>query len=218
MANETEESKEIDRKDELNLLAVTWKTTIEVQQHFNEISMKIKTAFVTVVLALFAAQGFLFDKKSSIELFGATVPLTIVLPIFGMIGAYLFYFVDRFWYHRLLVGSVNHALQIEKHYPEFPMLRLTSAIGDASPIEAKGCLTRILGKIFVSDYRLARDGKLHSDAKMELFYKPIIALFGLMFVLALGVAFLPHHQSNTPPPAATTTSQPTTSPSATSIP
>jgi hypothetical protein len=39
-------STEPERKPELELLVEAWKTTIEVQQHFNEISMKIRAAFV----------------------------------------------------------------------------------------------------------------------------------------------------------------------------
>jgi hypothetical protein len=47
------------------------------------------------------------------------------VPLFGIFGAYLFYFIDRYWYHRLLVGSVKHAIEIEKKYKnEMPELSL----------------------------------------------------------------------------------------------
>ena len=41
-----------------------WKVAIEVQQHFNDIGMRIRGMFVTILLALFASIGFLLDKKN----------------------------------------------------------------------------------------------------------------------------------------------------------
>ena len=36
-----------------------WKEVVDVQQHFNDVSMRIRGMFVTILLALFAAMGFL---------------------------------------------------------------------------------------------------------------------------------------------------------------
>lgn len=187
-------STEPERKPELELLVEAWKTTIEVQQHFNEISMKIRAAFVTVVLALFAAEGFLFDKKFVIDALGLRISLTTVLPLIGIAGTYLFYFVDRYWYHQLLLGSVEHARKLEELYPQFPALGLTSAISRTSPVRPRSRLMRVAAYVFVRDerYRSKDDGRLHSDAKMEMFYKPVIAIFWVMFFVAIvagGISF-----------------------------
>lgn len=40
-----------------------WKTVVEVQQHFNDIGMKIRGLFITIVVAIAAAQGFLLEKR-----------------------------------------------------------------------------------------------------------------------------------------------------------
>ena len=86
-----------------------WKTVVGVQKHFNDISMRIHSMFITILLALFASIGFLIDKKLGLEIFHLNVQYSTLVPIFGILGTFLFYFIDRYWYHRLLVGSVKHA-------------------------------------------------------------------------------------------------------------
>ena len=116
-----------------------WKSIVEVQKHFNEIEMRIRAMFVTIILALFAAIGFLMDKKIFLDLYFAKVAFATVVPLFGIFGTWLFYFIDRYWYHRLLVGFVNHAVFIEEKYKEsIPELSLSEAIGKASPYKPRG--------------------------------------------------------------------------------
>ncbi len=91
-----------------------WKTIVGVQQHFNDIEMRIRAMFVTIILALFASVGFLMDKKLSFVVWVFNVQFATLVPLIGVLGACLFYFMDRYWYHRLLLGAVNHAIGIEK--------------------------------------------------------------------------------------------------------
>jgi sterol desaturase/sphingolipid hydroxylase (fatty acid hydroxylase superfamily) len=99
-----------------------WKTVVGVQQHFNDISMRIRGMFVTILLALFASIGFLLDKKLNLRIYTFNFQFATLMPVFGILGTYLFYFIDRYWYHRLLVGSVKHAINIEKKYRNEPCL------------------------------------------------------------------------------------------------
>ena len=94
----------MDNNDRQKLTVEIWKTIVGVQQHFNDISMRIRSMFVTILLALFAAIGFLVDKRITLEVFGLKVQYATLLPLFGIVGTVLFYFIDRYWYHRLLVG------------------------------------------------------------------------------------------------------------------
>jgi hypothetical protein len=105
--------------------------------------------------------------------------------LFGVFGAWLFYLIDRYWYHRLLVGTVNHAIIIENKYKDtIPELSLSEAIGKASPYEPRFA-TKALAKLLVSDERFVTSGRLHSDGKMELFYKSIMLV---MFITTLILA------------------------------
>jgi hypothetical protein len=163
-----------------------WKTVVGVQQHFNDISMRIRSMFVTILIALFASIGFLLDKKLSLEFWILNIRFATLVPLFGILGAFLFYFIDRYWYHRLLVGSVKHALEIERRYKgEMPELSLSDAIGRESPYEPRG-IVRLVARLLVSHPNFREGGKLHSDGKIELFYKSVIlVLFLTTLLLAL---------------------------------
>jgi hypothetical protein len=166
-----------------------WKTIVGVQQHFNDIEMRIRAMFVTIIMALFASLGFLIDKKVSFPAGPFDVQFYVVLPIAGAFGAYLFYFMDRYWYHRLLTGSVKHAIEIEKKYrDEIPELSLSDAIGKESPYILKWKLTKFLARLVVTEPRFRTAGSLHSDGKIELFYKPIIwiLLVAALLIAAMG--------------------------------
>jgi hypothetical protein len=161
-----------------------WKTIVGVQQHFNDIEMRIRAMFITIIFALFASIGFLLDKKVSVSIFSFDVQFSVVLLLIGAFGTYLFYFMDRYWYHRLLMGSVKHGADIEKKYrEEMPELSLSNAISKESPYALKWRLTRFLARLVVTEPRYAEAGKLHSDGKIEVFYKVIIWLFVIAAVI-----------------------------------
>jgi hypothetical protein len=157
-----------------NQIIEVWKTIVSVQQHFNDIGMRIRSMFVALLLALFASIGFLLDKRLTIAIGIVNVQFATLIPLFGVFGAMLFYFIDRYWYHRLLVGSVNHAIEIEKEYEqELPELSLSDHIGKESPYTPTG-IVWAAAKLLVTDDRFRKDGRLHSDGKIELFYKSIM--------------------------------------------
>jgi hypothetical protein len=185
-----------------------WKAVVQVQQHFNDISMRIRSMFVTILLALFASVGFLYDKNLQIEIWGFDIKFAILVPLFGVFGAYLFYFIDRYWYHRLLVGSVKRAIDIEKRYEsEMPELSLSKTIGAESPYEPRG-FTRWLAWLLVRD-RFRRTRYLHSDGKIELFYKSVMLV---LLLVTLTLAFFGGGaiEKKTPPGPATPTTMGTT--------
>src|ERR1700761_1590127 len=63
-----------------------WKAIVEVQQHFNDIEMRIRSMFVTIVLALFASMGFLLDKKLSFPVGTFDIQFAMILPVIGALG------------------------------------------------------------------------------------------------------------------------------------
>jgi HAD-hyrolase-like len=161
-----------------------WKEIVDVQQHFNDISMRIRGMFVTILLAFFAAMGFLLDKTFTLDAWSLHVRYVTLVPLFGIVGTLLFYFLDRFWYHRLLLASVEHAGTIETKYEnEMPELSLGKLISAKSPY-TPGCLIRFLARlVMVRDDRFRKTGRLHSEAKIELFYKSVIAVLLATMVL-----------------------------------
>lgn len=162
-----------------------WKVIVEVQRHFNDIEMRIRGMFVTILLALFASIGFLLDKNLTLNFWLLKIQFATLIPIFGLVGTSLFYFIDRYWYHRLLVGSVSHAMNIEKKYfAQLPELSLSDAIGKESPLLVKRwSIIWMASKMLVCHEKFKTTGQLHSDGKIELFYKSVMAVLVLTFFM-----------------------------------
>ena len=175
----------MDSDERKNIIEI-WKAVVEVQQHFNEIEMKVRGLFVTMVVAIAAAQGFLIEKKLSVPFGSFTIMYATFMPLLGILATYLFYFMDRYWYHRLLMGSILHGGSIEKKYEsEIPELGLGSKISEQSPVVLKNWLARKVADLVVSDERYRKNKRLHSDAKIEFFYKSIVLLFFVWFLVTL---------------------------------
>ena len=172
--------------DERHSIIEIWKTVVGVQQHFNDIGMKIRGLFITIVVAIAAAQGFLLEKQLFISVGPVTILFATFIPLLGVVATYLFYFIDRFWYHRLLLGAVLQGAMIEEKYKDvIPELSLGEKISQQSPVELKSWLGRGVAKLVVSDERFRKGEKLHSDAKIELFYKSVVLLFFLWFIFTV---------------------------------
>jgi len=151
-------------------LIEAWKTTIEVQRHFNEIEMRIRNVAITVLAAFLAAAGYTTKENLLIEVFGITVSLTTCVLMAAAICWMSFYRIDKH-YHRLLRGAVRHGESIEDSAP--PEFGLTKAISDASRREIPA---RKLGPI-----KLPRL-KLGSGTRIGAFYYTI---FGILVVAAI---------------------------------
>ena len=187
------------REREAEIIEV-WKAVIDVQIHFNDIGMRIRGMFVTIVLALFASLGFLLDKKIGLQAGPVVIQFAVIVPLFGVLGTYLFYFMDRYWYHRLLIGAVKQGIAIEQlGIASMPELNLTKAIGDESPYEPRG-FAKIFAGWIVSHSKLKTTGKLHSDGKIEFFYKSVMVALTLTAVLIGSMGGIEIKPSSEPTP------------------
>jgi len=81
------------------------------------------------------------------------------------------------------MGSILHGGSIEQKYAnEIPELALGAKISEQSPVGLKNRLARKVADVVVSDERWVKHKRLHSDAKIEFFYKSIALLFLCWFV------------------------------------
>ena len=77
----------------------------------------------------------------------------------------------------------KHAAYIEDRYRDsIPEISLGKSISDASPYIVKNKIVHAISRLVVTDTRYKSTKELHSDAKIELLYKPIIYVL-LIFVL-----------------------------------
>ncbi len=142
-----------------------WKKVVDVQQHFNDLELRVRNLALTALVALVGAAGFVVKERIALTLFGVAVPLASLILLAGIPIISAFWFMDRFWYHRLLYGAVKQGCEIEQRARlVLPELGLTDAIGRASPI------------------RVLR-WDLRSPTKIDLFYAILaLTLFGAAFV------------------------------------
>jgi hypothetical protein len=144
-----------------------WKTAVQVQQHFNDLELRIRNFAVTALVGALGATAFALKEEYAIFLHGVRIQIAPGIPLAGMLGLWAFYFMDRHWYHRLLLGAVTHTVALEKALTPPPHSGLSINIGDYSP-------TRW------------RHFEFHSSEKLDLFYSAgLVLLASVFFVLAI---------------------------------
>jgi hypothetical protein len=145
-----------------------WKTSIEVQEHFNDLELRIRNFAVTLLVAIVGATAFSLKERYVVSIGGISFPLAAAVLCAGIIGWLAFYFMDMHWYHRLLLGSVKHSVRIEKDRAvTTPELGLSRAIGDESPWHLWGRFN------------------IHSSEKITLFYAAGLSVLSILTLMVL---------------------------------
>jgi hypothetical protein len=145
--------------ENLHLGLEAWKKTIDVQQHFNDIEMRIRNLAVTVIVAIIGAAGLALREQMTINLLGFKTSFAVWLILAGLVAWGAFYLLDRWWYHRLLLASVRHGERLEAALKDkVPGISLTTTI----TVESR------LG-------RWGRDTE-QSHKRLDLFYGSIAAI------------------------------------------
>jgi hypothetical protein len=163
-------SDRLTKNDRAKLLLAVWEKTVDVQQHFNDIEMRIRNLALTILGAVVAVSKALDTRSlstatpSSIGQDASVGALilqpTLFLGMCVLIAA--FWFMDRLWYHRLLEGAVNEGGRLERELSDLGVeIPLGRQISQTSPIS-------LLGR------------KIRSGNKIDVFYLTLgsLALFG----------------------------------------
>jgi FMN phosphatase YigB (HAD superfamily) len=160
--------REVGLEQEHKNVIEVWKTCVTVQQHFNDLEMRIRNFAISIVGALIASVSFTYQQGLETVLFGWKLPTGIGLVVAAVFAWSGFFLMDRYWYHILLKGSVQHAGKIEERYKdEIPEIGLGKTISSAS-----GNV-----KIFWI--------KMNSDRRLTAFYSAGFFILGLLFLALL---------------------------------
>jgi len=89
-----------------------WAKSIDVQQHFNEIELKVRQLTLTVFTFIISGIGFMIKENKGV--FSGIIPIEAIISAIGSIIIYAFFFMDKHWYHRLLKGAVGFSLKLEE--------------------------------------------------------------------------------------------------------
>jgi hypothetical protein len=164
----------MDELDEIKLYVEMWKQTVDVQQHFNDIELRIRGLALTVLTFSLGGAAIAIEKKSVVTLFDAHIHLAAIVLFAGVALWGAFYFVDQIWYHRLLIGAVIHGTNLESEIAKkLPAAGLTKQITTSSAYPLR---VKIFGRVIVN-----RD--IRSASKMRFFYG-LVAI--LLVVFAIG--------------------------------
>jgi len=175
--------------DELTKLRVeAWKMTVQVQQHFNDIELRIRNLAITVFTAVVGAAALAVEQGKA--------GLAAVILVLGVVAMGLFWFVDEVWYHQLLVGSVKHGEALEGSLPAgFALSKaISAASGWKLPYGWSVPFTK--GK-----------NELRSKHKLRVFYAGIgiilLAFTAAAILIGIGGAVVSHTNASPTPIAAT---------------
>lgn len=125
-----------------------WKTIVGVQMHFNDLELRIRNFAILALGAMLSVTGIALGSGRNVDMEGLEVPYAALLLIVGVVVWMAFWFMDRHWYHRLLLGSVRHGLVVEKSLKNIlPEAQLTESIKRESP-------NNFLGREIRSHHRL----------------------------------------------------------------
>lgn len=161
-----------------------WKKTVEVQQHFNDLELRIRNFALIVVGALLALGGYAVRETVTLSVLGFNLSAAGLIIWSALIPLAAFYFMDRWWYHRLLKGAVAAGIPLEatlkdRGYP----VALGEEISKASPFEWRVWGRR--GEDDKSPFWKFPKRKMHSESKMDFFYFALglaIFLVGLSLI------------------------------------
>ena len=140
-----------------------WEKTIDVQIHFNNLCLRVRSLAISLLGVMVGASAVSYKYGGALQLCNITLPTASILIFIEIVVWIAFYLMDRFWYHELLRGAVQHGLKIEDRIKETePSISLTNAIKTQS----------------------------HSSLNMTAGTKLNFFYLGILFVLVVGELFL----------------------------
>jgi hypothetical protein len=163
-----------------------WKKIVDVQQHFNDLELRIRNFALIVTGAFLGLGGYAIKDAGVVKLVGLEVSIAGLVVVSAIFPLAAFYFMDRLWYHRLLDGSVYAGIEAETALKDLGYkVDLGSMIKQHSPFKLV----------------LTKDKMIRSATKMDLFYA-ILAGSLLLVAAFLGFGIRPQSVADKSFPAA----------------
>lgn len=136
-------SQSLDRKDRASLLIEYWKQSTQVQQHFNDVSMKVRNFAVVVFSAFLTGVGLSIHNGIFLEVLEYKLNAAVLFAFVGMFVTQLIHFMDTYWYHVFLKSAVGETLKLENEIKS--ALKIDSLSGAISSGSQKVEVASFLG-------------------------------------------------------------------------
>lgn len=149
-----------------------WKKIVDVQQHFNDLELRIRNFALIVTGAFLGLGGYAIKDGGFVGVGGENISSAALVVGASLLPLIAFYLMDRLWYHRLLDGAVLAGISAENELKNHGVVvDLGSKISQSSPFVLP---------IFKT--------KVHSRHKMDGFYGLLgVAIIILTVTLAIGI-------------------------------
>ena len=110
-----------------------WKKVIDVQMHFNDLCLRVRTVAVSILGVLIGSSAIAFRFGGHISIGNFALHTSAVFLFISIIIWLAFFIMDRYWYHELLRGAVLHGRNIEEKLKEaYPEIMLSNTIRELS--------------------------------------------------------------------------------------
>jgi len=156
-------------EDKLNLELIPnvisiWSDTVKVQQHFNDIALRIRNLSLTAFTFIIATLGYIIKENIYFKFGFLEIKAITIISFIGSLIIWCFLFMDKNWYHRYLIGAVKQSTFLENKWNKIlPEMGLSNSISKESSFKYWGM-------------------DLNSNKRFSFFYYPLIAvlfIFGL---------------------------------------
>lgn len=143
--------------DVLKLHFAAWEKTLDAQMHFNDLCLRIRSFAISILGVFLGSAAIAYKFAGHLEVADYMLPAAAVFLGVSLIVWTSFYLMDRFWYHELLKGAVNHGRELEDLLSEqLPGIGLAHAIRrqshSALNMNAAKKLTVFYGMIFLVQF------------------------------------------------------------------
>lgn len=208
LGNESENQPNLTLNERASLLLEYWKQTSNVQQHFNDVSMKLRNFAVVVFSGFLTGVGLAIHKNISITVFNFDVSAGVLFAAAGMFATQLIHFMDTYWYHVFLKGAVTASASIEKEIKE--ILGVTELSDGISNSSQQVCVVSVLGMLPLpkgwSQWMekrpfswVLKKEKVDSTKRHKIFYRGLLLIFLITGIGSMFTHPIDNSQNKIPP-------------------
>lgn len=181
--DQTNINNQLTLNERTSLLLDYWKQTSNVQQHFNDVSMKLRNFAVVVFSGFLTGVGLAIHKNISINLFQYEVSAGVLFALAGMIATQLIHFMDTYWYHVFLKGAVVTSSSIEQEIKRILGVKeLSDGISSSSQAVSVASVFGIIHlpiswKSWLKYTGIFKEVNVDSTKRHKIFYRWLLVIF-----------------------------------------
>ena len=161
-----------DDLEKTKLVIEEWKIVIDVQMHFNDMLMRLRTTGISIVLAFFGAASISLQYSQIYLIFKYfSFHASVLIIASGLVLLTSVFVLDYFYYYKMLIGAVKRGYQIDQMFKQKPL-------DDLKMFGMSTMISQAIGKPNKSKYYV------------WAFYG-FVLVFGIVFIISILLGYVP---------------------------